>query len=263
MVSNPQIWQSIAEYELDATGAEFQFSARLARDNGWTKAKACKAVEEYKRFIYLCAISTRELTPSDEVDQVWHMHLLYTRDYWGPFSKAVGKTIHHGPTAGGQGERQRYALNYEATLEFYEQEFMASPPVDIWPAAAVRFGVNYRRINVTSHIILPKPSAMVGTVAAGFLLALVMFGSTVFDQVGIGAAMAADELEKVPSTGASIWRFIYDNYIGILIMGTIFGRLIYVFILPETVKESIRQYYKSTRNNGCAGGGCGGGCGGE
>ncbi|MEZ6192343.1 MAG: hypothetical protein R3C45_13785 [Phycisphaerales bacterium] len=46
-------------------------------------------VNEYRRFCYLAIAAGHTVTPSDEVDQAWHLHLLYTRDYWEDFCPNV------------------------------------------------------------------------------------------------------------------------------------------------------------------------------
>ena len=67
-----ELWTRIAAFDLDAVDAELPFSARLARDNGWSRAYAVRAIEEYKRFVFLAMAAGHPVTPSDEVDQVWH-----------------------------------------------------------------------------------------------------------------------------------------------------------------------------------------------
>ena len=46
------------------------------------------------------AVSDHPVTPSIEVDQVWHLHLIYTRQYWNDFAKHMPFEPHHGPTKG-------------------------------------------------------------------------------------------------------------------------------------------------------------------
>ncbi len=158
MLSNPGLWDRLNSIELDDPDAAFPFSARLARDNGWDRAYAKRVLSEYLRFAYLAVVSDHEVTPSDEVDQAWHLHLTYTRHYWGPFKHVLGTPLHHGPTRGGAGERKRYGGNYAATLESYRREFGAAPPSDIWPEEEVRFNAtHYKRINTARNWILPKP----------------------------------------------------------------------------------------------------------
>lgn len=152
------LWARIESVRFDDVDAEFPFSARLARDNGWSRAFALRVVEEYRRFAYLAMRAGHEVTPSDEVDQAWHLHLTYTRHYWGAFTDALGAPLHHGPTAGGDNERARYADNYEATLRAYEAAFAERPPVDIWPAAHRRFAeaAHMRRISMRRNVVIRR-----------------------------------------------------------------------------------------------------------
>jgi len=55
------------------------FEARLARENGWCRAYTQRVIVEYKRFVYLAMTAGHVVTPSEEVDHAWHMHLTYTR----------------------------------------------------------------------------------------------------------------------------------------------------------------------------------------
>src|SRR5688572_2076553 len=108
----------INAHRLDRQGVALPFSARLAQENGWPLIYARRVVKEYRRFIYLACIAREEVTPSDEVDQVWHLHLAYSRDYWEEFCPNVlRRPLHHGPTEGGSEETERYKANYRRTLE--------------------------------------------------------------------------------------------------------------------------------------------------
>ena len=97
-----ELWQRIAAFEFDPVDAALPFSRRLARDNGWSDAFAQRAVEEYRRFVFLAMVAGHPVTPSDEVDQVWHLHLCYTRSYWEDLcGEVLPRPLHHGPTRGG------------------------------------------------------------------------------------------------------------------------------------------------------------------
>ena len=85
---DPSLWNRLQACHPDDVEADFPFSARLARDNGWSKSFAGRVVVEYLRFAYLSRLGEGIVTPSDEVDQAWHLHLTYTRHYWGPFKEA-------------------------------------------------------------------------------------------------------------------------------------------------------------------------------
>jgi hypothetical protein len=157
MITNQNLWKKIEEFEIDDITSSFSFSDRLARENSWSTEFTLRTIHEYKKFIYLICISDSPQTPSDEVDQTWHLHLLYTHSYWIDFCKnTLNKSIHHGPTKGIE-EKNDFKLAYQDTLDFYLKEFNENPPTDIWPDVEKRFKyINYSRVNKHNNWVLPK-----------------------------------------------------------------------------------------------------------
>ena len=156
------LWVALSQYRIGPAGAAFGFEQRLARENGWTAAKAARVVEEYKRFCFLAATAGHEVTPSDAVDQAWHLHLTYSRDYWERFCPEVlGKPLHHGPATGATDDRGRFFEQYAETLKSYERAFGESAPEDVWPTAARRFGADLRaqRIHRREYLLVPRRTA--------------------------------------------------------------------------------------------------------
>ncbi len=169
------LWQRLAVYQIGPAHASLTFAQRLARENRWSHAFTDRVIREYKRFCYLAVTAGHEMTPSDAVDQAWHLHLTYTRDYWERFcTDVLGTPLHHGPTQGGTGERERFFVQYAATLKAYEDAFGQPPPEDVWPAASRRFNVDPRaaRINPADVIILPRKWVYTAVAAAALILAL-------------------------------------------------------------------------------------------
>lgn len=165
------LWQRIKAHTIGPVDVSLTFAARLARENRWSLPHAERVIGEYKRFCFLAVTTGHEFTPSDAVDQAWHLHLTYSRDYWQTFCPQVLQTdLHHGPTKGGTAERQRFYHQYAATLAAYEAAFGASPPSDIWPSAHRRFAVDPRgvRVNFSDGIILKRRVAL----ALGLLLVM-------------------------------------------------------------------------------------------
>jgi hypothetical protein len=154
-----ELWLKIEQFELDDPHASFSFSDRLARENGWSYSFAIGAIEEYKKFIFLICIANHPLTPSDEVDQVWHLHLLYTQSYWVDMCKNIlCREIHHGPTRGGNAERTKFKNWYDETKKLYRETFNYDAPTDIWPSDEKRFrDTNFQRVNLRTHWIVTKP----------------------------------------------------------------------------------------------------------
>jgi hypothetical protein len=172
------VWQRISSYEIGPDDAKLPFAARLARDNGWRIDKTARVIEEYRRFAFLAVTGEAPVTPSDAVDQAWHLHLTYTRDYWEHFCPNVlGKPLHHGPTAGGADERNRFFAQYADTLARYQAAFGAPPPSDIWPSAAQRLldDPRARRVHPRDAILLSRLQAALILLAFTGLIALALF----------------------------------------------------------------------------------------
>ncbi len=155
-----ELWRRIAAFSFDGkVPAALSFQKRLARENRWSNPFADRAVEEYKRFAFLAVAAGHSVCPSEQVDQVWHLHLTYTRSYWDHFCKeALGRPLHHDRTRGGAAEASKHNRMYEATLASYRRLFNDEPPADIWPAATIRFGedVHHRQVNTQKNWIIPK-----------------------------------------------------------------------------------------------------------
>ncbi|GAB2827763.1 TIGR04222 domain-containing membrane protein [Ferruginibacter profundus] len=133
-LSQQELWEKIRNFQLDDPASAFPFSRKLAHQNNWTTTFTNRAIEEYKKFIFLCCISPTGASPSAIVDEVWHLHLTYTDNYWNRFCKnTLSKEIHHHPSKGGTGEKEKHENWYVATLLLYEQQFNSKPPQDIWP----------------------------------------------------------------------------------------------------------------------------------
>lgn len=175
-----ELWERLLAHSIGPADAPLSFADRLARENRWSAPFTERVILEYKRFCYLACTAGHEVTPSDAVDQVWHLHLTYSRDYWGVFCPDVlGAELHHGPTAGGQVERTRYYDQYAQTFRSYEDAFGEAPPPDIWPGAGRRFGVDPQglRVNPNDVMILDKRLALLGTagwIALGIVIAVMI-----------------------------------------------------------------------------------------
>jgi hypothetical protein len=246
MKTNAALWARLTAYELDDERSRFPFSARLARENGWTKLYAKRAIEEYKRFVYLAMVSPGDVTPSDIVDQVWHLHLTYTRSYWNEMCKdLLGTPLHHGPTQGGSAEGLRYSVQYEKTIALYEAEFGHLPPADLWPDEDHRFAgaVHQSWVDKRRFWLIPKPNHAAARVAAVFVSVATMSIS--------GWAVAAN---GTSSKGGSIsWPFL------------LMGAAVLVVLLGNLARSQAARGKDKKKNDdsGSYVGGCGSGSGGK
>ena len=153
------LWRRLSAHSFENPEDGLDLTRRLAREQGWTLERARGAIDEYRRFCFLCCVAEEPLTPSQEVDEVWHLHLTYTMDYWQRFcSQVLGVALHHWPTRGGQAEGWRYREQYARTLTAYERWFRV-PQIDFWPESRERFAdpARIRRVDLRHHLVLPRP----------------------------------------------------------------------------------------------------------
>ena len=234
-IVNTQLWVKISSFEIDDCDSEFKLSNRLARENGWSADYTFRVIEEYKRFIYLCCEAGHPVTPSDEVDQVWHLHLCYSRSYWHDLCRDVlGKAIHHGPTKGGKEERHKYRDWYEKTLTAYQKHFGDKPPVDIWPSCSSRFAnVAFSRVDHSQYLIIPRRRVLQVAVAGGMTVAL---------------------------AGCTTMLASYDHFEGLMA----FAVVTFIVVIGILIKigKGGGNGGGCGGDSGCGGSGCGGGCGG-
>ena len=155
-----ELWLRLEAHDFGTAGCTLTFARRLAREHGWSDAYAIGAIHEYKRFCFLAAVAGHAVTPSDAVDEVWHQHLTYSRDYWRRFCPDVlGMDLHHEPTRGGRDQSRLHYAQYAETLASYQRWF-GPPPADYWPDAQTQTAspARYRRIDLSRHWMLRRPS---------------------------------------------------------------------------------------------------------
>ena len=87
---------------LDISNEEYlpEMRYRLKEKTGWNDDKMDKVVKEYFRFIQLVTLYSngeidQEVTPSHDIDETWHNHMLFSRDYFKFCDKVAGTYLHH------------------------------------------------------------------------------------------------------------------------------------------------------------------------
>ncbi|MEM8671232.1 MAG: TIGR04222 domain-containing membrane protein [Planctomycetota bacterium] len=149
----------VESFDIDPGAKTLRFVDRLSRENNWTVEFSQRVEREYKRFCILAMIAGHPVTPSEQVDQAWHLHLTYTRSYWNRFcTDTLGGPLHHEPTAGGVAEGEKFRDWYAETLASYERIFDSAPPRDIWPNPEDRFAHagSWKWVNVGRNWVIPK-----------------------------------------------------------------------------------------------------------
>ncbi|MEM9851683.1 MAG: hypothetical protein AAF761_06775 [Pseudomonadota bacterium] len=138
----------------------------LVDEHNWTVDYTDRAIEEYRRFIYLSSVSEFHVTPSQVVDLVWHAHMADSEEYHGFTVAVAGRLIHHNPCIGPE-EMPRYDRQYLDTGALYRAEFGMQPPPDIWDFRT--------RPEIAGDDRQRRRSRWIGT-AAGFATAIGLAG---------------------------------------------------------------------------------------
>lgn len=76
----------------------------------------------------MLSISRKTLTPSEQVDHVWHLHIQHNQHYEEQLSKIMKNFLHHNPTEGGDEQQGHWNDVYGQTLKFYEKVFREKAP---------------------------------------------------------------------------------------------------------------------------------------
>ena len=175
-----RLYQRLQAFELDDPTHEFGFTRHLMKNHGWTWNYAQRAIAEYKKFAFLTVEANHQIVPSDQVDQVWHAHVLLTQSYWEEFCpKILGQKLHHHPARGGRAERAEFHDLYRQTMVSY-RHFFGAPPTDIWSPPHIRFGkeLKMQRVSLSDHWLLPKqwPQWRLPSPIAMVIVALITMG---------------------------------------------------------------------------------------
>ena len=71
---------------------------------------------------------------SKPVDEMWHAHILHTRDYEN-LEKTIGRRIHHSPCVSDEELQELEEPYYENTIRMYAEVFGIEPDERYWPTS--------------------------------------------------------------------------------------------------------------------------------
>lgn len=76
-----------------------QIKLKLRQRLGWSKDKTERVTWEYVQFLhqFVGDKSIKVRPPSNDLDEVWHQHILYTRKYAEDCKRFIGFFLHHEP----------------------------------------------------------------------------------------------------------------------------------------------------------------------
>jgi hypothetical protein len=236
-----ELISQISSFDIDGGAVKLSFAKRLARENQWTLSFSNRVIEEYKRFVALAMVAGRQVTPSEHVDQAWHLHLTYTVSYWERFHRLLPFPLHHHPTKGGGSESDKFENQYEATLKLYSEVFGEAPPADIWPPTESRFGhdLAWARVNLNDHWVIRKPD---------FSKLRLPFAAVILSLIGAGCVLATTDQAPVENPFALL-----------IVIGVVLTLFFIVMIYRASKTERGRNGGDTSGSGSYGGSGCGGG----
>jgi hypothetical protein len=129
----PMIWENVVEFFGGANASTKAFADKVARKHNWKVSYTMKAINEYKKFVYLAVVSDFHVTPSKIIDVIWHEHLLFSKAYRTFCNEVIEYVFdHHPELMPMEDQTGRFTAQYEETLKLYEHEFAVTPPAAVW-----------------------------------------------------------------------------------------------------------------------------------
>jgi len=129
-MKQPELWAQLEAAPMELNGQPL--AEALVKSENWSKRKAQKAVEEYRKFLYLTQIADTDIAPSGPVDLVWVRHMTsasYSQQVLPLLStrEPVRFVIETQANI-----RRNFSMN-ERAKTYYRTEFSAQPPESYWP----------------------------------------------------------------------------------------------------------------------------------
>lgn len=134
--------------------------------HGWTYQQITGAMGRYLLFLMLIYLyPNSKIVPTQEIDQVWHHHILDTSKYAEDCQMLFGHFVHHFPYFGyrDDADHQQWQTAFTETQQLFAQNFGAGlieqsgqPESLHQPAGCVlRQGKEQRRPGITVQMELP------------------------------------------------------------------------------------------------------------
>lgn len=130
-MTDPHLWARIRMAPLPMSKTHHEFCEALAYQIDLPVFEAREVVEEYRRFLYLAAITDAPLAPPEPVRQAWEMHA-QSPEYSAFCAGVVCKPLGLGDVPG----KLTASGAYRRTRAVYCREFAKAPPPAIWPVAS-------------------------------------------------------------------------------------------------------------------------------
>jgi len=122
LVHDEALWQEIQTYDMDVVTETF------ARRNPEYADQAKVLEMECKRFMYLTVLAPNfELAPTKPIDELWHMFILFTKEYTDYCEHFNGRYVHHKPLG-----VKDHSIVFKRTQQIVTAVFDKFDNIDLW-----------------------------------------------------------------------------------------------------------------------------------
>lgn len=105
---------------------------RLITKEQWLESNAQEAVRRYKNFLTLILkYPDLRSVPTEDIDEVWHAHILHTRNYIADCEAIFGRYIHHSPFSTDEQAQEDLSERFNQVARLYEKEFSERYTIDL------------------------------------------------------------------------------------------------------------------------------------
>jgi hypothetical protein len=105
------------------------YKLMYSNEEKWNTQQTKQAISCYRMFLLLVYLyPNSQLVPNQEIDKVWHYHILDTMKYVQDCEMLFGRFIHHFPYFGEQGKIDRHNLQtaFDQTQVLFQEHFGTS-----------------------------------------------------------------------------------------------------------------------------------------
>lgn len=86
------LWNNIQKLDLQL------IIDRMLVKHEWSLERTQQSIIEYRRYLYMTQKFDSSISPTKDVDMIWHEHILHTNKYAIDCNKLFGRFLHHLPT---------------------------------------------------------------------------------------------------------------------------------------------------------------------
>jgi hypothetical protein len=117
-----ELWRRVQALDLTAPAEQFVLY------RGWTAEKAKRVELRYRRFFYLkAALPGDAASPTDEIDEFWHQHIINTRRYGADCNAVAGRFLHHSFLSTADEKKAREIRIVRLTTEICYEKLFGEP----------------------------------------------------------------------------------------------------------------------------------------